>query len=88
VKNDRLQRVLVLQKRINFEKNSAMVGKTLEVLPETINPRFPDTLTGRTRTNQVVTFPGSRDLLGKFVSIEITEAHPFRLSGRIVNGGQ
>jgi len=84
VKNDRLQRVLALQKDINFEKNTAMVGKTFEVLPETINPRFPDTLTGRTRTNHVVTFPGNADLLGKFVSVEITEAHPFRLSGHVV----
>jgi tRNA-2-methylthio-N6-dimethylallyladenosine synthase len=83
VKNERLQQVLTLQKRINFEKNTMMVGKTVEVLPETINPRFPDTLTGRTRTNHVVTFPGTPDLLGKFVSVEITEAHPFRLSGKI-----
>jgi tRNA-2-methylthio-N6-dimethylallyladenosine synthase len=84
VKNKRLQRVLDLQKHINYEKNMMMVGKTVEVLPEEINPRFPDTLTGRTRTNHVVTFPGSSDLLGKFVSVEITEAHPFRLSGRMV----
>jgi tRNA-2-methylthio-N6-dimethylallyladenosine synthase len=75
--------VLALQKRINFEKNSAMAGQIFDVLPETINPRFPDTLTGRTRTNHVVTFPGTADLLGEFVSIEITEAHPFRLSGKI-----
>lgn len=88
VKNDRLQQVLALQKHINFEKNSAMVGKTFEVLLETVNPRFPDTLTGRTRTNHVVTFPGNRDLLGKFVLVEITEALPFRLSGRTVSSKQ
>jgi len=84
VQNDRLQRVLALQKRIGFEKHTALVGKTFEVLPETMNPRFPGTLTGRTRTNHVVTFPGTPDLLGQFVAVEITAAHPFRLSGRVI----
>jgi tRNA-2-methylthio-N6-dimethylallyladenosine synthase len=83
VKSDRLQQVLELQKRISLEKHSTMVGRTLEVLPESINPRFPDTLTGRTRGNHVVTFAASPDLLGKLVSVKITEAHPYRLSGQI-----
>lgn len=86
VKASRLQQVLDLQRDINFEKNITMVGNTFEVLPETIHPRFPDTLTGRTRTNHVVTFPGGSELLGKLVPVEIIEAHPFRLSGRIVSG--
>jgi tRNA-2-methylthio-N6-dimethylallyladenosine synthase len=84
LKNERLQRVLDLQKRINSEKHALLVGKTVEVLPEELNPRFPDTLTGRTRTNHVITFPGNADFLGKFVTVEITTAHPFRLSGRLV----
>lgn len=84
IKRARLQHVLDLQRQINFENNAKMVGKTFEVLPETIHPRFPETLTGRTRTNHVVTFPGGADLLGKLVSVQITEAHPFRLSGKLI----
>ncbi len=87
-KTERLQQVLELQKHINFEKNSTMIGKTFEVLPEMINPRFPDTLTGRTRTNHIVTFPGNSELLGKLVLVEITEAYPFRLSGQMVHSRQ
>ncbi len=83
VKRDRLQQVLDVQRQINFEKHAELVGKTFEVLPETINPRFPDTLTGRTRMNHVVTFPGDSSLLGKLAQVTITEAHPFRLSGEL-----
>lgn len=84
IKRVRLQQVLDLQKQINIEKNSILVGKTYEVLPETIHPRFPDTLTGRTRTNHVVTFHGDADLLGKLVDVRMTEAHHFRLTGQLV----
>jgi len=83
-KSARLQQVLDLQRQINLEKNSLLIGKTLEVLPEMMNPRFPDTLTGRTRTNHVVTFPGGSPLLGQLVNVRITDAHHFRLSGEFV----
>ncbi len=84
IKRARLQQVLDLQRQINIEKNTEMVGKTFEVLPESIHPRFPETLTGRTRMNHVVTFPGESELFGKLVQVEITEAHPFRLSGKLI----
>lgn len=84
VKSDRLQQVLDLQKQISLEKHTEMVGQTVEVLPETINPRFPDTLTGRTRGNHVVTLSASPDLLGTLVSVKITNAYPYRLSGQII----
>jgi tRNA-2-methylthio-N6-dimethylallyladenosine synthase len=84
MKGPRLQQVLELQQQINLEKNSQLVGKTFEVLPEMINPRFPDTLTGRTRTNQVVTFTGGSELLGQLVHIKVTDAHQFRLSGELI----
>ncbi len=84
VKSERLQRVLDLQRRLSLEKHSTMIGRTLEVLPESINPRFPDTLTGRTRGNHVVTLQAPENLLGSPISVKITEAFPYRLSGEIV----
>lgn len=84
VKHARLQQVLTLQRRISLGKHRTLVGKTVEVLPETINPRFPDTLTGRTSANHLVTFPASPDLLGRLVQVVITEAHPFRVAGELV----
>ncbi|MBD3309321.1 tRNA (N6-isopentenyl adenosine(37)-C2)-methylthiotransferase MiaB [candidate division KSB3 bacterium] len=84
VKANRLQHVLEIQRQINLEKNAEKVGKTFDVLPELVNPRFPDTLTGRTRTNHVVTFPGTPDQLGTLLPVRITAAHPFRLAGERV----
>ena len=84
VKSERLQQVLELQRRLSLEKHSTMIGRTLEVLPESINPRFPDTLTGRTRGNHVVTLQAPETFLGTLVSVKITEAFPYRLSGEIV----
>jgi tRNA-2-methylthio-N6-dimethylallyladenosine synthase len=84
IKGERLQQVLDLQKQISLAKHKALVGCAVEVLPESINPRFPDTLTGRTRGNHVVTFPASPDLLGSFVTIQIIDAHPYRLAGKYV----
>lgn len=83
VKAERLQRVLDFQKQMNLEKNAELIGQTFEVLPEMVNPRFPNTLTGRTRTNHVVTFQGGTELLGKFARVTITDAHHFRLSGEV-----
>jgi tRNA-2-methylthio-N6-dimethylallyladenosine synthase len=83
-KSERLQRVLHLQTQINYEKHTALVGEYVEVLPETVNPRFPDTLTGRTQTNHVITFPANANVLGQFVSVEITDAYPFRLAGKMI----
>ncbi|PIE31709.1 tRNA (N6-isopentenyl adenosine(37)-C2)-methylthiotransferase MiaB [candidate division KSB3 bacterium] len=85
IKGPRLQQVFDLQQQINLEKNSELIGKTFEVLPETINPRFPDTLTGCTRTNHVVTFAGGPELLGQLVRVKVTDAHQFRLSGELIS---
>jgi tRNA-2-methylthio-N6-dimethylallyladenosine synthase len=84
LKSERLQQIFDLQREINLEKNQRLIGRQFEVLPETINPRFPDTLTGRTRTNHVVTFKAPEGLLGKLVQVDITDGHHFRLAGKLV----
>ncbi|PID57541.1 tRNA (N6-isopentenyl adenosine(37)-C2)-methylthiotransferase MiaB [candidate division KSB3 bacterium] len=83
LKSARLQRVFELQREINLEKHQRLTGKQVEVLPEAINPRFPDTLTGRTRTNHLVTFKGPEKLLGQLVQVDITDGHHFRLAGKL-----
>ena len=84
LKSERLQQIFDLQREINLEKNQTLIGKRFEVLPEMINPRFPDTLTGRTRSNHVVTFKGSAELLGTLVQVDILDGHHFRLAGELV----
>lgn len=84
IKDQRLQRVLDLQRKLSFEKNKTFLGKVVEVLVDEINPKFPGTVTGRTRTNHIVSLPGGPEWLGRLVNAEIVEAHPLRLAGRLV----
>ncbi|WP_422448910.1 tRNA (N6-isopentenyl adenosine(37)-C2)-methylthiotransferase MiaB [Thermoanaerobacterium sp. DL9XJH110] len=83
VKKDRLERLMRVQDAISAKKNMLLKGKTLEVLVEGISKGNINRLTGRTRSNKVVNFEGSKDLIGKFVNVKITEPHTWSLIGRI-----
>jgi tRNA-2-methylthio-N6-dimethylallyladenosine synthase len=82
VKEERLQRVLDLQKTMSLKKNKSFVGQVKEVLVDEINPKFAGMVTGRTRTNHIVSLPGTPELLGQLIKVEITEVYPFRLAGQ------
>jgi len=41
-------------------------------------------LAGRTENNRWVNFPAPQSLIGRFVDVEITEARPHSLRGRLV----
>lgn len=84
LKVERLQQVFEVQRGISLEIHAGMVGKIYEVLIESANPRFPGTLTGRTRHNHAVTFSGSEHLVGSMAFANITEAHPYRLAGELI----
>jgi len=58
-----------------------MIGRTVEVLVEGPSKNDPHTLTGRTRTNHIVHFPGAGTLAGSLVRVEIQQATPLTLSG-------
>ncbi|PIE01223.1 MAG: tRNA (N6-isopentenyl adenosine(37)-C2)-methylthiotransferase MiaB [Thiothrix nivea] len=84
VKKARLQR---LQQRIlemANEISASMVGTTQTVLVERLSKKDPKQIAGRTENNRVVNFDGHVRLIGKFVDVEITEALPNSLRGRIV----
>jgi tRNA-2-methylthio-N6-dimethylallyladenosine synthase len=85
VKLERLQR---LQKRIqefSEEYSRAMVGTRQRVLVEGRSKKNPAELAGRTENNRVANFPGNARLTGHFVDLEITEALPHSLRGRVVS---
>ena len=84
VKVERLQQVFAVQRGISLDIHAGMVGKTFEVLIESANPRFPGTLTGRTRHNHAVTFAGREEMVGSLAFAKITEAHPYRLAGELI----
>ena len=73
-----------LQCKISEERNAVLLGTTVEVLVEGRGNKDPHKLTGRTRTNKVVSFDGKPDLIGKLVSVKIESAAPYALKGRIV----
>ncbi|GAB4213551.1 MAG: tRNA (N6-isopentenyl adenosine(37)-C2)-methylthiotransferase MiaB [Synechococcales cyanobacterium] len=79
---DRLQRLNHLMSQKAAEQSQNYVGRTLDILVEAANPKHPDQVMGRTRSNKQVFVPGSLDQLhGQFVQVKITHARAFSLSG-------
>ena len=84
VKQERLQR---LQKRITEmaqEISRGMVGSVQTVLVDRPARKDPKQMSGRTENNRVVNFDGSASLIGHFVDVEITEALPNSLRGKML----
>lgn len=90
IKKERLNRLIEAQREICLEKNKALVRTVQDVLVEGEDEKKTGKLTGRTRTNRIVLFEGNASLAGKVVPVEITEAKPFTLYGKVnsvfVNG--
>ncbi|MFA7095257.1 MAG: tRNA (N6-isopentenyl adenosine(37)-C2)-methylthiotransferase MiaB [Gammaproteobacteria bacterium] len=81
------KRLAILQQRINdmAQKISRrMVGSVQRVLVEGPSRKSAAALAGRTENNRVVNFPGTHDLIGRFVQVRINEALPNSLRGEIV----
>jgi len=84
VKKHRFDRLLEVQNRISKEINNQLLGAEVEVLVEDLSKNNPEAYTGRTRTNKVVNFKGSRDLVGKIVKVKIEKAQTWSLEGRLI----
>jgi len=83
VKQARLEK---LQRRIGEMAQAigkTMVGRTERVLVERESRKGAGQMAGRTENNRVVNFDGSPSLTGQFVDLEITEALPNSLRGRL-----
>ena len=83
---EKLARLAILQDRINRrsrEISAAMVGSVQRVLVERHSRKNPVQLAGKTSNNRWVNFHGDDQLIGQFVELEITEALPNSLRGRL-----
>lgn len=80
VKEERLARVLALQKGISLGKNRELVGTVREVLVDGFSKKG-GMVTGRTRGNKVVNLPGPSSLIGTVVQTVITAAGMNSLTG-------
>lgn len=81
------QRLKILQDRIllNASRYSeAMVGSTQRILVTGPSKKDPSQWAGRTECNRVVNFQGPQDIQGQFIHVQITEAQPNSLRGRLV----
>jgi tRNA-2-methylthio-N6-dimethylallyladenosine synthase len=86
VQHRRLER---LQQRINSlarERSARLVGTRQRVLVERPARRDARQLAGRTECNRWVNFDGPAALIGRYAELQITEALPNSLRGRLAAG--
>ena len=82
VKQDRLQRINRLVNQKAAIRSERYMDRIEEVLVESINPKDPSQVMGRTRGNRLTFFKGDLDQLkGQEVSVKITQVRPFSLTG-------
>ncbi len=76
-----------LQARINemaTDISNAMIGTTQRILVERTSTKDENQMAGRTENNRVVNFSGDKSLIGTFVKVEVTEALPNSLRGKLL----
>jgi tRNA-2-methylthio-N6-dimethylallyladenosine synthase len=82
-KQRRFEGLLNMQKRIALAANLSYEGRIYEVLVEGPSKKDPTKLTGRTRTNKIINFPGSPTLIGTFVPVQVSQAGLYALAGEL-----
>jgi tRNA-2-methylthio-N6-dimethylallyladenosine synthase len=84
-KSERMGRLLALQREIAVENNKRFTGRTIRVLADGESKKRPGMLTGRSSENMLVEFPGTKDMIGTFVNVKITESHSGMVSGELAD---
>ncbi len=85
ISGERLRRLIELQQAILLKKNKSLVGRKFEVMVEGISKKNPDEVEGRTRGNKIIIFPGGKNLIGRFIWIEIDKAGCWALKGKVIS---
>ena len=88
VKVERLQELNALVELTARRRSERYLGRLEEVLVEGSNPKKPEQVVGRTRTNRPTFFPGQRPdgtaiHPGELVTVQIEAVRPFSLSGKL-----
>ncbi len=89
-KKRRNNELLAVQTRISAEDHRAFVGRTVEILVEGPSKMTsgesragPTQLVGRTWCDRIVVFEGPERLVGAFLTVEVEDAGPVTLFGRV-----
>ena len=85
IKSKRLQEILYVQDKITTRKNKSLEGTIQEVLIEGSHEKDNKQLMGRTRTNKIVTIPGSTVDRGMLITVKITKGRRHSLEGEIIH---
>lgn len=85
-KRSRLKEVQRLQKKIQLQSHSRLVGRVMPVLCLGRGAKTPHLYAGRNEGYQVVNFRSEQDFTGRFVDVRITAYGPFSLSGERLDG--
>jgi len=85
VKSGRLNEILKIQDDITLRKNKSLVGTVQEILIEGESETNRDKLTGRTRSNKIVTVQKTGALKkGTYINVRISRARKHSLEGKPV----
>jgi tRNA-2-methylthio-N6-dimethylallyladenosine synthase len=82
IKRERIKILIEKQNRISKEINLSEVGERRRLLVDGKSKTNPELLSGRTRTNKLVIFPGPPALTGKLADVIITGGRLTHLEGR------
>lgn len=84
VKNRRLTEIVNLQQSMSLESNKRDVGKTFEVLVESVSKRSDEHLSGRNSQNKVIVFPRKNYKPGDYVMVKVHDCTAATLLGESV----
>lgn len=84
VKDQRLQKLNMVQDAITLRLNQQEIGRTHEVLCHYESRKEPGFYYGRTPYFRLVKIPSSRNLVGETVTVEIVDANKTALLGRLL----
>ena len=83
IKHKRFDKLKALYEENIDKNNEKYVGTIQKILIEGYSKNNEEMLTGRTDTNKVVIFEGSKDLIGQTIDINIVSQHKWYLKGEI-----
>lgn len=83
VVKDRFDRLLETVGLVSHEIHARYTGQTVNVLVECVNSQDSSLVTGRLTNNMLVHFPGDASLIGKVITVKLTESKGFYYIGCI-----
>ena len=86
IKHKRFDKLKQLVESQIAQRNQEYIGSTQKILVEGKSKNNQEMLTGRTDSNKVVIFEGSKDLIGSIINIKIISEHMWYLKGEKING--